>query len=126
MRAAQAAVPGGVVISVERETRQGKTVWEVVVHGSDKRGVELDIDAQTGDILKRKPETLSAYERDAVLSVGISAAITKALSVTPGTVHEAELERLKDGRLVWEIEIITSGGRQAEVYIDVATGDVVG
>jgi uncharacterized membrane protein YkoI len=119
-------VPGGVVISVERETRQGKTVWEVVVHGSDKRGVELDIDAQTGDILKRKPETLSAYERDAVLSVGISAAITKALSVTPGTVHEAELERLKDGRLVWEIEIITSGGRQAEVYIDVATGDVVG
>lgn len=51
-------------------------------------------------------------------------ALRTALSHTPGQAIEAELESI-DGRLVYEIEIVTADGRVVESYIDPQTGKLI-
>jgi uncharacterized membrane protein YkoI len=51
-------------------------------------------------------------------------AIRAALSHTPGLAVQATLESLK-GRLLYEIEIVTSDGAVVEVLVDPQTGNIV-
>lgn len=125
VRVALSTIPGGAVIEVERDTHKGRPVWEVLVRDPDGRGIELNIDPNTGSILKREWEELPWYVRDSAPAVDITTAMTKALTAAPGIIDEAELELRTDGRLVWEIEIVTANGREIEVYVDATTGEIV-
>ncbi len=51
-------------------------------------------------------------------------ALKTALAHTPGQAIEAELESI-DGRLVYEVEIVTADGRVVETYIDPQTGKLI-
>lgn len=51
-------------------------------------------------------------------------AIEIALKEVPGTVEEVELED-EDGKLVFEIEIVSTDGTETEVEIDAMSGDVL-
>lgn len=51
-------------------------------------------------------------------------ALKTALANTPGQAIEAELESI-DGRLVYEVEIVTPEGKVVEVYIDPQTGKLI-
>jgi uncharacterized membrane protein YkoI len=51
-------------------------------------------------------------------------ALKTALAHTPGQAIEAELESI-DGRLVYEVEIVTSDGKVVEIYIDPQTGKLI-
>jgi uncharacterized membrane protein YkoI len=51
-------------------------------------------------------------------------ALRTALSHTPGQAIEAELESI-DGRLVYEIEIVTAEGKVIESYVDPQTGKLI-
>ena len=118
---ALSVVPGGAVIEIERDRHDGRPTWEVVVRGADGRGVELDIDAATGEVLRQGPEELPPYARASAPAVDVVTAMVSALAVMPGVVEEAELEQWKDGRVVWEVEIVGTDGRHAEIYIDAET-----
>lgn len=121
---ALAAVPGGAVIEVERETHHGQAVWEVVVRDPNGRGIELKIETTTGDILKRESENLPWYAKDSAPKIDIREAIAIALAATPGTIEETELD-WEQGRLVWEVEILTANGRLVELDIDAVTGRII-
>src|SRR5262245_38214768 len=55
LRIALGAVPGGRIESVERETEHGRAVWDVdVIAGG--REHDLDIDTQTGTILRHRTD----------------------------------------------------------------------
>ena len=125
VRVALSTIPGGAVIEVERDTHEGRPVWEVLVRDPNGRGIELNIDPTTGSIVKREWEELPWYVRDSAPAVDITTAMTKALAAAPGIIDEAELELRTDGRLVWEIEIVTANGREIEVYVDATTGEIV-
>lgn len=43
----------------------------------------------------------------------------------PGRLLEVELER-EEGRLVYEVELVTEGGEYIEVLVDAETGEVLG
>lgn len=47
-------VPGGVVTSIERETKKGRAVLEVEVDAPDGQEHELVFDAETGELLSHK------------------------------------------------------------------------
>lgn len=51
-------------------------------------------------------------------------ALKTALAHTPGQAIEAELESI-DGRLVYEVEIVTPDGKVVEAYIDPQTGKLI-
>ena len=121
--AALAAVPGGAVIEIDRDTHQGRPVWEVVVRGSNGRGTELYIDATTGEVVKRESAEIPPYARASAPAVDVSTAMDTALSATPGTVEEAGLDR-EGGRTVWEVEVAGPDGR-VEFYIDAKMGKIV-
>jgi uncharacterized membrane protein YkoI len=55
--------------------------------------------------------------------IPIEQAIKTATQKFPGKVIEAELEE-EHGKLVWEVEIMTSDDRIRKVYIDSETGGI--
>jgi len=63
-----------------------------------------------------------ALARDA--KVELTAAVTKATGKAPGRAIEIELKK-KNGKIVWEVEIITAGDKLSEVDVDAKTGDIV-
>lgn len=59
-------------------------------------------------------------------SLDLQAAMALALVDVPGTVVEAELEREKDGKLIWEFEIVSAAdGARMELEIDADSGDIL-
>jgi uncharacterized membrane protein YkoI len=56
--------------------------------------------------------------------IPVSDAIKTATARTPGQVIEAALHSIK-GRLLYEIEIVTSDSKVVEVYVDPQSGRVV-
>lgn len=67
------------------------------------------------------PET---KKRDVEPQVTIEQAIQAAVAHTPGRVHELEVLH-KKGKLVWEVEVITSEGRHFLIEVDGSTGAVM-
>lgn len=68
-------------------------------------------------------EALAAVEARQALPLSVIFEI--ALGVVPGEIIEVELER-EDGRLVYEVDVLTSTGRLRQVEIDARTGEVLG
>ncbi|MGF1646360.1 MAG: PepSY domain-containing protein [Kineosporiaceae bacterium] len=57
VRIALAAVPG-TLDDVELEVEDGRTVWDVDIHGADGWEYEVDVDARTGDIVEQERDDL--------------------------------------------------------------------
>ncbi len=66
----------------------------------------------------------SAQSVPAAVNLDTTAAIETALKEVPGTVHKTELER-ENGRMIYEIEIVTADGQEMEVEIDAETGAIL-
>ncbi|WP_342346425.1 PepSY domain-containing protein [uncultured Nitrospira sp.] len=56
--------------------------------------------------------------------VSIEEAIKVVKEKMPGTVIEAELEK-EEGKIVWEVKVVTATGELKEVFVDVQTGQFV-
>lgn len=115
--------PGGAVVGIERDHERGREVWEVVIKHADATASELDIDVQTGDVLKEKAAKVPSEARTALPRISIEQAIVIALEVIPGTIHEIEIDTER-GRTVWDAVVETDHNRMF-VHIDAQSGDVV-
>ncbi len=116
--AALAHTPGAVV-EVDADLR----VWEVTVLRADGTGVELYIDATSGEITRQRDKRLTTVQRTAP-QVTAAEAIGLALAHTPGTIIELDLDTHR-GAVVWEVLVRADAGGRFELYIDAATGQVV-
>ncbi len=58
--------------------------------------------------------------------LNLGAAMELALAEVPGTVVDAELEQKKDGKLVWEFEIVSADeAARMDVDIDANSGELL-
>lgn len=116
---------GGTVLDVEAEFERGLEIWEVEVRRSSGALVEIDIVAESGDVLEIECDRHVAGDDLSVEPgyLSLAEAIRIATDARSGTVEAWELE-LDDGlRWTWEIEL-TDGDDEFDVEVDAETGAV--
>lgn len=112
---------GGTAFEVDRED-DGTEGWEVSVAVGDEE-VDVDVDLAGTEVLGTdRDDDLDDDERAALAAATITLAdaIRTALAEVDGVLDDVELDE-EDGTGVWEVSV----GDDTEVYIDVATGDVL-
>ncbi|PWS43593.1 peptidase M4 [Streptomyces sp. ZEA17I] len=135
--AALKSVPGTVTeaeLDDDDDDHGGRTVWELDVHGSDKKWHDVTVDATTGKVLKtRQDDDNDDRDRHAPRSapVTLNAAADAALKTAPGRITSIDLDDDDDdddGRrgnvLRWDVDITGKDGRQHELKVDAKTGKV--
>lgn len=113
----------GDVVELEADDHRDTPVWEVTVRTADGSGVELYIDRASGDVINETSTRISDDQRETP-QLSITDAIEAVLQAEPGTLTHIELERDR-GAAVWEAEVRTAAGAEAEITLDATTGDVV-
>lgn len=118
--AALAEYPDGVVTEFEDNTDDDGYVEVFVYDGQTEW--ELEIDSQSFEIIDSEDDGIDGDDRDEAeaVEIEIAEAIQTAESEGGAEPYQGELDT-EDGTVVWEIEL-TNG---TEIYVDVATGDVV-
>ncbi len=114
---------GDVVVELSRDREGGVEVWEVGVLRADGSGVELHLDAHSGEVLRERAMDLDAEQRSAP-AVSAHDAIDAALTAVPGTIDELDLDS-EGSRIVWEAQVDADDGGRFELRIDAATGEVL-
>ncbi len=112
------AKPGSYAVEVDEE--DGRS-WEVTLV-VDGQGVELTVDAATGEVTGERSTDPDAEQQEAP-SVTAADAIDAALDEKPGTLHSLELDR-DNGTVVWEATVI-DGTQEWEIVIDSSSGDIL-
>ncbi|MFJ7057278.1 PepSY domain-containing protein [Streptomyces griseobrunneus] len=116
------------------DDHNGRTVWELDVHGSDKKWHDITVDATTGKVLKtREDDDNDDHDRNAPRSstVSLNQAAEAALKTAPGSITSIDLDDDDDdddGRrgnvLHWDVDIAGKDGKQHELHVDAKTGTV--
>ncbi|WP_145500195.1 PepSY domain-containing protein [Streptomyces sp. CFMR 7] len=135
--AALKSVPGTVTeaeLDDDDDDHDGRTVWELDVHGSDKKWHDVTVDATTGKVLKtRQDDDNDDRDRHAPRSapVTLNAAADAALKTAPGRITSIDLDDDDDdddGRrgnvLRWDVDITGKDGKHHELKVDAKTGKV--
>ncbi|MGW3441334.1 PepSY domain-containing protein [Streptomyces bacillaris] len=135
--AALKSVPGTVTeaeLDDDDDDHGGRTVWELDVHGSDKKWHDVTVDATTGKVLKtRQDDDNDDRDRHAPRSapVTLNAAADAALKTAPGRITSIDLDDDDDdddGRrgnvLRWDVDITGKDGKHHELKVDAKTGKV--
>ena len=134
INAALEKVPG-TVEEVELEDEKGTIVYEIELVSTDGTEHEVEVDAQTGEVLKVEADDDDDGENEEEDSqnqaklakqakITEDEAINMALEKVPGTVNEIELE-VENGTVVYEIEVLSTDGTEQEVKVDAQTGEVL-
>ena len=77
-----------------------------------------------GTVLSAQADHSKVDPSEAALN--LNAAMEVALAQVPGNVVDAELEQKRDGKLVWEFEIVSADeGARMDVDIDANTGELL-
>ncbi len=124
---ALARAPGTVEFARLERGKSGKVLFEFEIHNLQKRETEVHVDAVTGEVFSVAEESgqVSA-KKNAMLTgtkVSIDDAEKAALLRVNGAVVFTNVERAR-GKVLYEFEIITSDGKEAEVHVDADTGQV--
>ncbi len=134
--AALKSVPGTVTeaeLDDDDDDHDGRTVWELDVHGSDRKWHDITVDATTGKVLKtREDDDNDDRDRHAPRSapVTLNAAADAALKTAPGRITSIDLDDDDDddGRrgnvLRWDVDITGKDGKNHELKVDAKTGKV--
>ncbi|MGE8077728.1 PepSY domain-containing protein [Peribacillus loiseleuriae] len=125
------ATKGGIVTNTHLEEDTEGKKFEVIIVKPDKK-FEVDIDAQTGNVIEIDQYLLGEGELKVEVnnhqnvSPNISLAHAKelALDQVRGTITEADLQYFNN-RLVYNFEISTADHREAEVTVDATDGTVL-
>ncbi|WP_113834024.1 PepSY domain-containing protein [Blastococcus sp. TF02-09] len=128
--AALQAVPDSTVTTIE--TERGGTIWEVQVVTSDGTEQQVDVDAETGDVVdgptaETDSDADKAKHRDRVAAAELDyrAAAEIMRTTVPGAqITELDLDS-EAGRTVWEADLVEANNTKHEVTIDAASGEVL-
>ncbi|QYC40793.1 Peptidase propeptide and YPEB domain protein [Nonomuraea coxensis DSM 45129] len=131
-RAAQvalAAAPGAALVSIESEENGSR--WEVKVADSD--GTERQLDVAGGKVVSGPsvedddPEDKAKLKKLlSEVKVDHTQALDKITATVPeGRVTELDLDS-KQGKPVWEADVVLPDGTKHEVAIDAVTGEATG
>jgi len=131
INAALEKVPG-TAGEVELEDEKGTIVYEIELVSTDGTEHEVEVDAQTGEVLKVEADDDENEEEDSQnqdklakqAKITEDEAINAALEKVPGTVNEIELE-VENGTVVYEIKVLSTDGTEQEVIVDAQTGEVL-
>lgn len=120
--AAAEAEVGGTAFEIESEGGG----WEVDVAIDDSRYVEVKVDRDGTVVGVDDEDDLDGTDREglATASITLGDAIEIAFAEVGGILDDVELDR-EGGALVWEVNLDDGPRIEHEVYVDVATGDVV-
>jgi uncharacterized membrane protein YkoI len=111
----QARYPGRILdVEIDR-ARDGRRVYDIELLDADGRKIEVSVDAATGALIE--PETVGV---DALLP--LSQILRAVLADHPGQIVDVELERDREDRAVYEVELLTADGRTLELVIDARSG----
>ncbi|WP_411080876.1 PepSY domain-containing protein [Streptomyces sp. cmx-18-6] len=132
--AALKSVPGTVTEAELDDDDDGRTVWELDVHGSDKTWHDVTVDAVDGKVLKTRDDDDDDRDRNAPRSsaVTLNAAADAALKSAPGRVTSIDLDDDDDddgnsrrgGVLRWDVDITGKDGKRHELHVDAKSGKV--
>lgn len=116
----QARYPGRVLdVELER-SRDGRRIYDIELIGADGRKQDVHVDAATGMIIDRL-----ASDSDARELMPLSELLRKVLKRYPGHVVDVELDRNRDQRDVYEVELLNPQGSSQELTIDAISGEVL-
>lgn len=100
----------------------GGLLWSGLALLAPSKSSALDKDAREIEVSGISPQEKLKWARAA--TVPLADAVRSALARTPGLAIQATLESL-NGRLMYEIEIVTGDGAVIEVFIDPQTGNII-
>ncbi|MGJ9459426.1 PepSY domain-containing protein [Oceanobacillus sp. CF4.6] len=124
----------GTITEMERDNEFNKVIYEVEVQG-DGVEYELELDGDTGEVLKEKQSENVDRDDDNHLEeptnganvnsevIGDEKARKIALENFDGTVTDLELD-IDDNQLIYEIDVKNSN-KEAEFEIDAITGEIM-
>ena len=118
LEAALDAKPGSYAVEVDEEDSRA---WEITLV-IDGQGVEMTVDAATGEIAGERSPDLDVEPREAP-SVTAAEAVDAALAEKPGTLDSLDLDQ-DGGTVVWEATVI-DGTQEWDIVIDASSGDVL-
>ena len=116
LKTATELVPGRVV-EAELEDEGDIIFYEIEIISSDGMVVEVQVDANSGQIIKQAREGEIAY-------ITVEEAIETATEFLRWHVVEIELEE-EDDKAVYEIELVNNIGDTQEIQVDALSGKVV-
>ena len=116
LKTATDLVPGRVV-EAELEAEDDIIFYEIEIISSDGVVVEVQVDANSGKILKQAREGEVAY-------ITVEEAIKSATEFLRWHAVEVELEE-EDGKAVYEIELVNNLGDTREIEVDALSGKVL-
>jgi uncharacterized membrane protein YkoI len=125
---------GGQIVGVKLKRREhGGTVYSVLAVDGDIR-VSVMVDAKSGGVVKLNRENIERVEYPGkwpggrvlpTTAVAFDNARKIALEKTGGgTVIDVQKEFKKDGRILYDVEVIDAG-REFEIEIDAQTGAII-
>ena len=123
VNAALKEVQGSTVQSGELETDRGKAVFEVEVTDEKGNVHSIIIDAKSGEIIS-KTQGVSA-DRLSTVKITRNEAASKAQTAAGGGTAAKNILEFDDGKLKYEVIVITGSGSAYEVEIDAVTGDIL-
>ena len=123
VNAALKEVPGSTVRSSELDTDRGKAVFEVEVTDEKGNVHSILIDAKSGETIS----IIQGVPADRLSSVKITReeAASKAQTAAGGGTAAENILKFDDGKLKYEVIVITDSGSAYEVEIDAVTGDIL-
>lgn len=114
----QARYPGRILdVEIDR-SRDGRRVYDIELLDADGRKLEISVDAASGAVIEPR-----ATDDDVLLP--LAPILRTLLAAHPGKILDVELERDRDDRAIYEIELLTVDGRTLELVVDARDGRVL-
>jgi uncharacterized membrane protein YkoI len=119
-------VAGGSVEHMKLEIEAGRPLYEFKIEAEDGNEWEAECDANTGEIVEMQREV---SRNDRAFNEAAKVIETDARRVAteryPGKIGKSERLLDHQGRAIYEVEITTADGREMEVEVDGATGEIL-
>ncbi len=122
----------GTVIKLALAFKKGRYIYRVESITENEKA-EIDINADTGKVLKMKTENLNKGEKTINLKkekirlkglIDPKRAMNTAISEINGTVTKWELQK-RFNQAYYKVEILDENNRENEMKIDAQTGDII-